>query len=354
MILTYTILIILWLSLIAYAVLGGADFGGGIWDFFAFGPQAERQRRLIGQALGPVWEANHVWLIFLIVGLFTAFPSAFSVLSTALIVPFTLALIGIVLRGAAFIFRAHSDEAGTLGKSVWIRVWGRVFSTASTITPFLFGTAAAAVASGQVRVQGGRVQTDLLAGWTTPFALTIGALALTLCAVLAAVNLMIEAQNSHDAELVEAFRRRAMIAGAITLVLDAIAFILAPFQAPLLWNGMLDHALPVVIATGVIGLITAASLLLRRYRLARVLAFTVTAFIFASWGLSQFPYLIPVNVTINNAASPPATLLALLISTIIGMALLLPSLWLLFHVFRGKHSALNVQEKEGKPASTRH
>ena len=241
MILTYTILIILWLALIAYAVLGGADFGGGIWDFFAFGPQAERQRRLIGQALGPVWEANHVWLIFLIVGLFTAFPLAFSVLSTALIVPFTLALIGIVLRGAAFIFHAQADVSGTLGK-----VWGRVFSTASTITPFLFGTAAAAVASGQVRVQGGRVQTDILAGWTTPFALTIGALALTLCAVLAAVNLIIEAQNSNDAQLMEAFRRRAMIAGAITLVLDAVAFILSPFQAPLLWHGMLDHALPVV------------------------------------------------------------------------------------------------------------
>jgi len=340
MILTYTILIILWLSLIVYAVLGGADFGGGIWDFFAFGPQAERQRRLIGQALGPVWEANHVWLIFLIVGLFTAFPSAFSVLSTALIVPFTLALIGIVLRGAAFMFRGQADDATTLR-----RVWGRVFSTASTITPFFFGTAAAAVASGQVRVEAGRVQTDLLAGWTTPFALTIGALALALCAVLAAVNLMIEAQNSNDAELVEAFRRRAIIAGAITLVLDAVAFILSPFQAPLLWNGMLDHALPLVIATALIGLGAAVSLLLRRYRLSRALAFTATAFIFASWGLSQIPYLVPVAVTIQNAASPPATLLALLIGTIIGMALLLPSLWLLFHVFRGKHPALDVQEK---------
>src|SRR6266516_2934915 len=115
---------------------------------------------------------------------------------------------------------------------------------------------------------------------------------------------------------------------------------------------MLDNALPVVIATGVIGLITAASLLLRRYRLARVLAFTVTAFIFASWGLSQFPYLVPVAVTISNAASPPSTLLALLIGTSIGMALLLFSFWLLFHVFKGKHSALNVQEKVVEPAST--
>ena len=347
MTLTYAILIILWLSLIAYAVLGGADFGGGIWDFFAFGKEAGRQRSLIGQALGPVWEANHVWLIFLIVGLFTAFPPAFSILSTALFVPFTLAVIGIVLRGAAFIFRANSE-------AVTSKVWGRVFSTASTITPFFFGTAAAAVASGQVHVQGGRVQTDLLAGWTTPFALTIGALALSLCAVLAAVNLIIEAQHNNDAELVEAFRRRAMIVGAITLVLDAVAFILSPFQAPLLWHGLLDHALPLAIATALIGLGAATSLFLRRYRLARVLAFTTTALIFASWGLSQFPYLVPVAVTINTAASPPSTLLALLISTSIGMALLLPSLWFLFHVFRGKHPALNVQEKAAEPTSTQH
>src|SRR5712692_1248400 len=127
MTLTYTILIILWLSLIAYAVLGGADFGGGIWDFFAFGPQAEKQRRLVGQALGPVWEANHVWLIFLLVGLFTAFPTAFSVLSTALFLPFTLALIGIVLRGSAFTFRAHA-AGGAVGPR---KLWGRIFSTAS-------------------------------------------------------------------------------------------------------------------------------------------------------------------------------------------------------------------------------
>jgi cytochrome d ubiquinol oxidase subunit II len=260
-------------------------------------------------------------------------------------VPFTLAVIGIVLRGAAFMFHANTDETMIPG-----RIWGRVFSTASTITPFLFGTAAAAVASGQVSLQGGRVSTDLLAGWTTPFALTIGALALSLCAVLAAFNLIVEAQNSNDAELVEAFRRRAIIAGAITLALDVVAFILSPFQAPLLWHGMLDHALPVVIATGLIGMGAATSLLLRRYRLARVLGFTVTAFIFVSWGLSQFPYLVPVSVTISNAASPPATQLALLIGTIIGMAFLLPSLWLLFHVFRGRHPALEVQKKESEIA----
>jgi cytochrome bd-type quinol oxidase subunit 2 len=126
--------------------------------------------------------------------------------------------------------------------------------------------------------------------------------------------------------------------------LDAVAFTLSPFEAPLLWNGMLAHALPLVIVTGLIGLSAATALFLRRYRLARMLSITVTAFIFASWGVSQFPYLIPVDVTINNAASPPSTLMALLIGTSIGMALLLPSLWFLFHVFRGKHPMPLVEE----------
>src|SRR5207344_3220130 len=141
MTLTYTILIILWLSLIVYAILGGADFGGGIWDFFAFGQEAERQRRLIGKALGPVWEANHVWLIFLIVGLFSVFPTAFALLSIALFVPLSIALIGIVMRGSAFIFRTYAiDTAGPTAR--W---WTGVFSTASLVTPFFLGASAAAV-----------------------------------------------------------------------------------------------------------------------------------------------------------------------------------------------------------------
>src|ERR1700720_2142895 len=157
MILTYTILIILWLALIAYAVLGGADFGGGIWDFFAFGPQAERQRRLIGQALGPVWEANHVWLIFLIVGLFTAFPTVFAALSIALYLPFTIALLGIILRGAAFTFQTHGYEAaGELAP------WGVAFGAASIIAPAFLGAALAAVAVGSVRATPG---SNVTTGW---------------------------------------------------------------------------------------------------------------------------------------------------------------------------------------------
>ncbi len=342
MILEYSVLATLWLALIVYAALGGADFGAGIWDLLATGPLADRQRRLIGHALGPVWETNHVWLIFLIVGLFVAFPTAFSVLSTALFLPFTLALFGIVLRGAAFTFRAYAVKEDGAGK-----IWGRVFSAASAITPFLFGTCAAAVASGQIRVVGGSVQALIWTGWTTPFALTIGAMALALCASLAAIYLTLEASAMHDSELVEVFRLRAIIAGAIAAALGALGILLSPFEAPLLWNGMLAHAIPVVIVTMLVGLGAAVSLFLRRYRLARALVVIETGCFFAAWGASQLPYLIPPHVTVENSASPAITLEEFLISVVAGMVLLLPSLWFLFHVFKGRNPASQVEKKEG-------
>ncbi len=325
---------VLWLAVIAYAVLGGADFGGGIWDLLAAGPRSARQRHLIDEAIGPVWEANHVWLIFLIVGLFTGFPLAFSVLSIALFVPFTLALIGIVLRGAAFVFHLHAPRGSRLRT-----IWGRVFSAASTITPFLLGASAAAIASGQIRAQGGPIETDIWMLWTTPFALTVGAMAVALCATLAAIYLTVEAQQAGDHELTTTFRARAIIAGAVTALLGALGLIQAPFAAPLLWSGMLGRALPAIIVTMLVGLGAAASLFLGKYRLARVLIILETGCLLGSWALAQLPYLVPPDVTVTNAASPDATLIAMLASTAIGMVFLLPSLWFLFRTFKGKRAA---------------
>jgi cytochrome d ubiquinol oxidase subunit II len=162
------------LSLIAYAVLAGADFGGGVWDLLASGPHVAEQRAAISQAMGPVWEANHVWLIFVIVLLFTAFPSAFAVLCVALFGPFHLVLAGIALRGAAFVFRSH-NEGGAPG------MWGSVFGSSSAFTPFLLGASLAAVSAGRIRFQNGEVVSPA-AAWLSPFALGCGALALALCA----------------------------------------------------------------------------------------------------------------------------------------------------------------------------
>src|SRR5262245_21607436 len=200
------------IALIAYAVLGGADFGGGIWDLLARGPAAGRERIAIAHGMGPVWESNNVWLVFVLVVTWTAFPIVFAGVSTALFIPITLAVIGIVLRGAAFSFR--SNYGLEVGSGVG---WGHVFEIASTVTPFLFGMIAGALASGGIRVSGDppQVQANPWTTWTTPFALSCGAFALALCAVLSATYLAVEAHDADDGEqnLAQSFRQRAIWAG---------------------------------------------------------------------------------------------------------------------------------------------
>ncbi|MBV8693883.1 MAG: cytochrome d ubiquinol oxidase subunit II [Ktedonobacteraceae bacterium] len=341
--LPYIILSILWLSLIAYAVFGGADFGAGIWDLFAFGRSGQRQHQLIDKALGPVWETNHVWLIFLVVGLFSAFPIAFSVLSIVLFVPLSLALLGVVMRGAAFAFRTHAGRRGTTKEA-----WSYVFSLSSIITPFFLGVSAAAVASGKILVRQGTVVANLGAFWLNPFALVIGAMAIALCATLAAIYLTVEATSTDDTEMARTFRLRGLIAGAITALLGALGLLLSPSYAPQLWQGMLNHAIPVVVATMIIGLGTAAALFFGYYRIARPLIIAETAFLLGSWGVSQFPYLIPPDLTIDKAAGAPSTELVLLIGIIIGMLIIIPSIFYLFYIFKFQGS-MGVLEKGNVP-----
>ncbi len=339
MILPYIILSILWFSLIAYATFGGADFGAGVWELFATGITAKRQRALIDRAIGPVWETNHVWLVFLVVGLFSAFPSAFSILVIVLFYPLTLALIGSVLRGSSFIFRTH----GLRTQSPASLVWNRVFSVSSLITPLVLGMGAATVASGRIPTTG-NLQADFGALWITPFTLTIGCMAVALCATLAAIFLTVEATNSKEDDLVVMFRLRALIAGAITAVLGALGLALAPTEAPILWGGMLNHALVLVIVTMVIGLATATTVFFGYYRIARALIVTETAFLLGSWGVSQIPYIIPPHVTVESAAGAPSTMLLLLIGICIGMALTLPSMFFLFYVFKFQGSMGLLQQ----------
>lgn len=335
-------LIILWWALIAYAVLGGADFGAGVWDLIAFGRTRERQREFIHHALGPVWEANHVWLIFLIVGLFTIFPSAFASLSIALFLPFSLVLIGIVLRGAAFIYRYYSTEK----QGGFARRWGRVFSLSSLLTPFFLGVSAAAVASGNLLPADGKPNAAYAASWLTPFALVIGLMAVTLCSTLAAIYLTVEAHSAREEELVQSYRAKALVAGAITALLGLLGLLLAPTYAPLLWQGMLVLALPVAVITMAFGLGTAATLIQRRYVVARVLVVAMTAFMLSSWGLSQYPYIIPPHHTIDNSANEPHVILAAVISVLVGLVVLIPSLYYLFSVFKLPYPVPGLRKRE--------
>jgi cytochrome d ubiquinol oxidase subunit II len=317
---------VLLLGVVLYALLGGADFGGGVWDLLARGPRAAEQRGVIAHAIGPIWEANHVWLIFVIVLVFTVFPPVFAALSIALYIPLSLALLGIVFRGAAFIFRSPGRNVA------WgVGFWDRVFAIASTVTPVFFGMAAGAVASGQIRLVSGFPVSDPWRTWLAPFPIVIGLLALTTCAYLAAVYLTLETTG----ELQEDFRRRALGAGGLFAVLAALALVLARDGAPWIWHGLTSRAAAVIVPLGMgLAISSGWAVYARRYRLARMAAAAEAALLLVGWALAQYPYLVVPDLTFQNAAASPAMMRAALIVFAIGAMFLVPSLWFLFTVFK--------------------
>jgi cytochrome d ubiquinol oxidase subunit II len=325
---------ILLVALTAYAVLAGADFGGGVWDLFASGPRKRAQRIAIAAAMGPVWEANHVWLIFLIVGLFTAFPTVFAALSTALFLPFTIALIGIILRGAAFTFQTHGYEAaGELAP------WGVAFGAASIIAPAFLGASLAAVAMGAVRSSGGQ---SVFAGWVSWLGADLALLAVGLCAYLAATYLMVETES--DPPLQADFRRRAFGAAMVSGVLALLGLVLAWQQAPLLWSELTGRGLWLLIIALINGPIAAFAVWRRSPRVARIAVAVQIVFVLWAWAVGQWPALVPPDFTIHGSAAPETTLRALVATIAVGMVVLAPSLWLLFRVFKGRNPAATLTE----------
>jgi cytochrome bd ubiquinol oxidase subunit II len=315
-------------SLVLYALLGGADYGGGVWDLFAFGRRAREQRALIAHAIGPVWEANHVWLILVVVVLFTAFPPAFAVIATALHIPITLLLIGIILRGTAFTFRTYDVQRDEVQ-----RRWSLVFSIASIITPILLGTTLGAIASGNILVENGAITSGFLRPWLAPFPLAVGFFALALFAFLAAVYLTIEAD---DRELQEDFRLRALLAGVAVGLLALTVFVLAGTGAPTVRAGISrsSWALTLHILTAIFAVGAFYTLWTRRYQIARVCAATQVTLILLGWAFAQFPYLIEPNMSISSAAAPKITLQLLLGALVAGALLLFPSYYYLFRIFK--------------------
>jgi cytochrome bd ubiquinol oxidase subunit II len=329
---------ILALSLNAYVLLGGADFGGGVWDMLATGPRRARQREVIAHAIGPIWEANHVWLILAIVLAFTCFSPVFARIMTVLHIPISLMLVGIVLRGSAFTFRTYDDEHDAVQ-----RRWGRIFSSASVLTPLLLGVCIGAVASGRVAapIHGGFAD-RFVEPWLTPFALGVGLLTLAVFAFLAAVYLTME---TRDRELVEDFRRRALGAGVAVFLASGVVLLLSLEASPLMSGGLTasSWALPLHLATAVSAIAVFATLWSRRYRAARVLVGVQASCIFWGWAVSQYPYLVPPDLTVASAAAPEITLRLTLWALGLGTLVLAPSLVYLFRVFkRGPADAMGA------------
>ena len=318
-------------SLVLYALLGGADYGGGVWDLFAFGLRAREQRGLIAKAIGPVWEANHVWLILVLVILFTAFPPAFAAIATALHIPITLLLIGIVLRGTAFTFRSYDVQRDDVQ-----RRWSLVFSIASIITPVLLGIILGAIASGTIRVENGVVTTGFFSSWLAPFPFAVGFFALALFAFLAAVYLTLE---TRQRELQEDFRIRALVAGVIVGVLALTVFLLAGTGAPTVRAGISRTwwAVALHFLTAVFAVAAFYALWTRQYRLARVAAAAQVSLILLGCAFAQYPHLVEPDITIFSAAAPRITLQLLLAALVLGAILLFPSYYYLFRIFKRVH-----------------
>jgi cytochrome d ubiquinol oxidase subunit II len=315
-------------ALVFYVLLAGADFGGGIWDLMASGPRKREQRALVEQAIGPVWEANHVWLILVVVVLFTGFPAALAAIATALFVPLTALLVGVVLRGAAFAFRSHAARDAVQ------QGFGLAFSVSSLLAPLVLGAIVGALAGGRLRLGADGMALPSAGAWLGPFPAAVGLLACSLFAFLAAVYLTVEASG----ELREDFRRRALGAGAAVFLAAAGAALLSRREAPLVFAGLTSRgwSLPLHVATGAAAGAAFAALFWRRYRLARAAAAAQAALIVLGWGASQHPYLVVPDLTLASASAPRQVQALLLGALALGALTLFPSLWLLFRAFKGR------------------
>jgi cytochrome d ubiquinol oxidase subunit II len=318
---------IMFVGLIAYALFAGADFGAGIWDLLSGGTQrGARRRAVIEHAIGPVWEANHVWLVFVLVVLWTGFPPAFAAIASTLYIPLTGVALGVIARGAAFAFRKNVEDLAQR------RLYGAAFASSSVLTPFFLGTVAGAIASG--RVPPGIAQGDVLGSWVNPTSLLAGVLAVGICGYLAAVYLCADATRAAQLDLADAFRRRALGTGlgVGAVALAGIAVLHA--DAPRLFAGLTGRALPVVALSTAAGLASLGLLIARRYRLSRITAALAVTAVLWAWAVAQFPLLLVPTLSIDDAAAGRATLQATLIVVVVGAALLAPSLGWLFWLFQ--------------------
>jgi cytochrome d ubiquinol oxidase subunit II len=321
------------LGLVAYALTGGADFGGGMWDLLARGPRAPRQRALVERSIAPIWEANHIWLIFVTVLCFTVFPRAFAVLATAFHVPLLLALLGIVLRGAAFTFRAYGMEPAHRRA-----LWQHVFASASAVTPLFLGMVVAGLASGGVRIRDGVVVSPLTSGWTTPFAFAVGAFTVALCAMLAAVYLCVDAVREREPELAEDFRRRAIASELVAGALAMAALWRASVDAPELFDRLLGNAwsMPVQVATAGAAAGVIAALWRRRYGAARLCVAAQVVLVIVGWGLAMGDDLVLGAVSLHDAGARAEVMRPLAWVLGIGALALAPALVVLFRVFKAR------------------
>jgi len=319
----------LWMGITAYVLLGGADFGAGFWDLFSGStPRGAAMRQRIEDSIGPVWEANHVWLIFALVVVWTGFPEVFAAIASTLYIPLTAVAFGVILRGSAFAFRK------AVGEGPLERILGAAFGVSSVITPLFLGTVAGAIASGRVPL--GTARGEVVRSWLNPTSLLGGVLAVEVCAYLAAVYLTADARRYGETELAEGFRTRALLTGVVVgaTALGGIAVLRG--DAPRLFDGLTARGLPLIVGTAAFGVLSLWLLVRRRYVAVRVTAALAVTAVLWGWGVAQYPDILVGATTVSAAAAPHDTLVALIASLSAGTAVLLPALVVLYTLFQGR------------------
>ena len=315
--------VLLLAAVTAYAVFGGADFGAGFWDLVAGGAaRGERPREVVDHSIGPVWEANHVWLIFCFVVLWTGFPEAYASITLTLFVPLALAAFGIVLRGSSFAFRK------TVFRTRDRRNFGAAFALSSVLVPYCFGAVAGAIASG--RVPAGGEAGDPWSSWVNPTSVLGGVLAVVAVAYLAAVYLVWDSRRLGDQAMVEYFRRRAVAASVVAGAVTVVGIFVLRADSRYLFDELTTKALPLVLVSAACGVGSLVLLVRNAERGARLLAVGAVASIVIGWGVAQWPYLLPESLEVSDAAAPSGTLGALLAAAIGAVLIVLPGFILLY------------------------
>jgi cytochrome d ubiquinol oxidase subunit II len=337
-----TAAVILFAAITTYGILGGADFGAGFWDLVAGGTHSgERPRDVIDHSIAPVWEANHVWLIFVFVLLWTCFPEAYSSIMLTLFVPLSLAAFGIVLRGAGFAFRKAVFRTRDR------RNFGAAFAISSVLVPYFLGSVVGSIASG--RVPSGGVAGDPWSSWVNPTSILGGVLAVCVTAYLAAFFLVSDAARLSDDTMVAYFRVRATGAGLVAGVVAVAGIFVLNSDASYLFDGLRSRALPLVILSAICGVGALALLRGRKPLYARLAAVGAVGSVMVAWGVAQWDYLLPTSLTVSQAAAPSGTITAVLVATGLAAVLIVPAFVLLFVL---DQKTLLPEESVPEPASS--
>jgi cytochrome d ubiquinol oxidase subunit II len=334
---------VLWTGVTAYAVFGGADFGAGFWSLVAGGgDRGKRARDLVDWAIGPVWEANHVWLIFVLVVLWTGFSTAFEAIFSTLFIPLSLAALGIVIRGSGFAF--HKTARRLKGRNLAERLFG----ISSLLTPFFLGTVVGAIAGGRVPV--GNAAGDPVTSWLNPLSLLIGALFVATSAYLAAVFLVSDARRADAPDLERYFTGRALAAAVAAGALAVAGIFDLRAEARHVYDGLTGDGLPLVILSALCGVAVLVLLWRGVRRGPRPLAVGAVVAVVWGWGVAQHPYLLPTQLTISAGAAPTATLTSLLIVFGLAVLLVIPAIVLLFTLAQRSL----IEESTGPERATTH